>query len=55
MHYLIKTGLQPVTRYVKQVPYFEGWGVGARSLGAKDAQTDRQTDRQTDFSFYGQF
>ena len=24
--------------------YFEGWGVDAKSLGAKAAQTDKQTD-----------
>ena len=27
-------------------PYFEGWGVGAKSLGVKDKQIGRQTDRQ---------
>ena len=26
-----------------QEPYFEGWGVGTKSLGVKAGQTDRET------------
>ena len=43
-----KTGLQPVSRPVEQVHYFEGWGVVqsklcTKSLAAKTLQTDKQT------------
>ena len=38
-----KTGLQPVSRPLEQVLYFEGWGVGAKSLDDKTLQTDKHT------------
>ena len=38
-----KTGLQPISRPVEQVHYFEGWGVSAKSLAAKTLQTDKHT------------
>ena len=38
-----KTGLQPVSRPVEQVHYFECCGVGAKSLAAKTLQTDKHT------------
>ena len=38
-----KTGLQPASRPVEQVHYFEGWDVGAKSLAGKTLQTDKHT------------
>ena len=32
---------------MEQVPYFEGWGVDAKSLGVKARQTERQTQTDT--------
>ena len=53
-HPILKTtGLQPVSRSVEQVPYFEGWGVGAKSLGVKAVQTERQTQTETTLTGLG--
>ena len=38
-----KTGLQPVSRPVEKVHYFEGWGVGAKYLANKTLQIDKHT------------
>ena len=38
-----KTGLQPVSRPLEQVLYFEGCGVGAKSLDDKTLQTGKHT------------
>ena len=32
---------------LNRFPYFEGWGVDAKSLGVKDRQTERQTQTDT--------